>query len=177
MRFFSLYFLMFLLAVGIGCSGSGGTAPEKPQKGSKDLILEKYESSFRPSNYDPDITSIIKADTNYTEATKISDLIVPVQPETLQGFRIQVILTQDIEQASRIRDDITKSFGDNVVYIVYDLPYYKVRVGNFAEREEAGESMKKLTGMGYKDAWIVPDKIIRGSVHLTAPSDSVQRRQ
>jgi hypothetical protein len=177
MRFVSLYFLTFLLAVGIGCSGSTSTAPERAQKGSKDLILEKYESSFRPSDYDPDITPIMKADIDYKEAPKISDLSVPVQPETLQGFRIQVILTQDIEQASRTRDDITKSFGDNAVYIVYDLPYYKVRVGNFAEREEAGESMKKLTGMGYKDVWIVPDKIIRGSLHSTAPSDSVQRRQ
>jgi hypothetical protein len=55
----------------------------------------------------------------------------------------------------------TKYLPDEWVYLVYDLPYYKVRVGNYAEKEAANESVKKLVSLGYADAWVVPERILK----------------
>ena len=37
----------------------------------------------------------------------------------------------------------------------YEVPYYKIRVGNFASREEAENYLPAAREAGYKTAWVV----------------------
>ena len=44
-------------------------------------------------------------------------------------------------------------------YIIFELPNYKLRVGNFLNRKEAENFQKKIVRLGYRTAWVVPTMI------------------
>ena len=45
------------------------------------------------------------------------------------------------------------------IYIIFELPNYKLRVGNFLNRKEAENFQKKIVRLGYRTAWVVPTMI------------------
>ncbi|MDI6765297.1 MAG: SPOR domain-containing protein [Bacteroidota bacterium] len=144
-----------------GCKTGEEIKKEERVEDEVNEFLAKYEKTFDPAEYDEDVDKIlqmVKRQKDIIEAEKIFK-ISPA--ETIQGFRLQVLFTPDIQHANRLRDELTDRLSDTWTYIVYDAPYYKIRVGNYLDRTSAAAMMKKLNGMGYKDAWIVPDKIIK----------------
>jgi len=121
----------------------------------------KYEKTFNPSAYDPAPTLIKQEENAQHTALESAKIMITAVPETIPGFRIQVLFTQEIDQANHLRDSLDALLPQEWLYIVYDSPYYKVRVGNYEERNEANPLLKQLNTMGFRDAWIVPDNIIK----------------
>ena len=75
-----------------------------------------------------------------------------------EGFRVQCFASSQIE---RIRSE-QKQLEFKVkypVYIVFNAPYYKLLVGDFAKRSEADFALAKLKAIGYPDAWVARCKI------------------
>ena len=54
--------------------------------------------------------------------------------------------------------EIEKSINEQI-YIIFELPNYKLRVGNFVNRKEAESFQKKIVRLGYRTAWVVPTMI------------------
>ncbi len=159
-----IYFtaLIVLILIVAGCSGGKETETASvPKTMSLKEFLAGSEKDFTPSDYDADVPVVEKEAQRQHDSIEAALIATTAVPETIPGFRIQVMFTQEIEQANAARDDLSLQTGDQWVYVVYDAPYYKVRVGNFADRAEAGVMLKNLVSMGYKDAWIVPDNIIK----------------
>jgi hypothetical protein len=152
---------ILLLLGAAGCGSSTESEKSGDSMSSGGAFLAKYEDSFVPSAYDPDLDSVIAEARRRSAALESVTVVVIAMPETIPGFRIQILFTGDIEQANQTRDSAAMLLPDEWVYVVYDAPYYKVRVGNFTEKMEANPLQKKLISMGYKDAWIVPDHIIK----------------
>jgi hypothetical protein len=152
--------LLLLLLAG-GCGGSKEAASPGAAGPSFKEFLAEGERSFQPSRYDPPIESLKTENRIFGDALPKPDVAPPAVAETIAGFRVQVLLTQDIDQAAGVRLTIAGSLPEEWVYLVYDLPYYKVRVGNYADRESANQSVRRLVAMGYADAWVVPDKVLR----------------
>ena len=75
----------------------------------------------------------------------------------VDGFRIQVYATTNYLEAERKKEDLSSSVDDKV-YVIYEAPYYKIRVGNFVKEEDAKKLKKVLTEMGH-DVSIVKTKI------------------
>ena len=157
-----IYVLIALAIVFLwGCSGS-----EKATKISESAITQKeflarYEKTFNPADYDVDVTVIKAEEQKRFAALEDHSVLTPVVAETISGFRVQVFLTQEIDEANQIKDTVAAKVPDEWVYVVYDAPYYKVRVGNFADRSAANIMVRKLSQGGYKDAWVVPDKVYK----------------
>ncbi|HMD13182.1 MAG TPA: SPOR domain-containing protein [Bacteroidota bacterium] len=158
-----LRYLFFLFGVFIawGCSGSKETSGKETSGHTMREFLAEYEPTFNPSDYDPDITVLKQREEDRHNALVASAVVSTALPETIPGFRVQVLFTQEIDEANRTRDSLSSVLPDDWIYIVYDVPYYKVRVGNFADRPSANQILKKLTTLGYTDAWIVPDNVIK----------------
>ena len=57
-----------------------------------------------------------------------------------------------------LKTEIEKSINEQI-YIIFELPNYKLRVGNFVNRKEAESFQKKIVRLGYRTAWIVPTMI------------------
>jgi hypothetical protein len=79
----------------------------------------------------------------------------------IDGFRIQLLSTKDLENATRAKAIAMEQFIDVRVkfYLEFDSPYYKVRLGDFHDREEAEEIREVVRSRGYPKAWIVKSKI------------------
>ncbi len=118
--------------------------------------LEMYEKSFKPSSYEENFILPQKKET----LTLTFDTTTVALPETLQGFRIQITITKNFDEVSNLKTTLQNEFRDVWIYVVYDAPTYKLRIGNFVNRVEANLFLEKLHSMGYKEAWVVPDNVI-----------------
>lgn len=122
--------------------------------------LSTYERSFKPSFYDTEVYLYKKDDSTHTFGQAIDNAAAAV-PETLQGFRVQLIATNNYDEALSVRNDLITRFPDLWFYTIYEVPAYKIRVGDFISRAEAKTVMDTFKNEGFKTAWIVPDKIVR----------------
>lgn len=138
--------------------GCGSSKETKTEKDDTQDFIHTYEKTFTPSDYDqsPPGEKVEKK-----ESTKPGNesSAAPAEAELAPGFRVQVNFTENVEQANKIKDEVSAILADQPVYVVFETPYYKVRVGNFLTRPEANLTLRTLVERGYKDAWIVPDKI------------------
>ncbi len=169
-----------LLLTGVlwaGCSSARQTEAQEPTKPAtrKELAapLAKYEATLNPSDYDDDI-EIVKKEQAAEKAPPPLELLqdsTVIKEEISQGFRIQIFSSSSIDDANLARTNAAAQFPTDSIYIVYDPPVYKVRVGDFVTRYEADQRMPDFVDKGYRDAWIVPDRIVRRRHVLVPPGN------
>ncbi|UCC45682.1 MAG: SPOR domain-containing protein [Candidatus Zixiibacteriota bacterium] len=71
-----------------------------------------------------------------------------------QAYRVQ-IATSKLYGESRKAAAVAEEIFDRPVFVDYEVPYYKVRVGNFNLRDRAEEYQQKARAAGYSNAWVV----------------------
>ena len=76
----------------------------------------------------------------------------------VNGYRVQIVISQNEEELQNLENEIQKSINEKI-YIIFELPNYKLRVGNFLNRKEAENFQKKIVRLGYRTAWVVPTMI------------------
>jgi hypothetical protein len=76
-----------------------------------------------------------------------------------KGYRIQVTSTNDREKAFSIKADLLNRFPEENSYVMFQSPYFKVRIGNFLKREDAEKFRKKLNKLFPQGVYIVEDAI------------------
>ena len=74
-----------------------------------------------------------------------------------KGYRLQVLNTRSRDDAFKLKASLLESFPDEKVYILYQSPYFKVRIGNFTSRDDAENFKKALSGS--QSAYVVDDLI------------------
>jgi hypothetical protein len=76
-----------------------------------------------------------------------------------KGFRLQVLNTRSRDDAFKTKALLLENLPDEKVYVLYQSPYFKVRLGNFVNRNDA-ESFKKELSLFYtQPAYVVNDLI------------------
>ena len=75
-----------------------------------------------------------------------------------EGYRVQILATRYFDYADSLAISISSKIIDSV-YVEFETPNYKVRVGDFIDRDSAELLQQKLLDMGYKSAWILRTKI------------------
>ncbi len=75
-----------------------------------------------------------------------------------EGYRVQILATRYFDYADSLAISISSKIIDSV-YVEFETPNYKVRVGDFINRDSAELLQQKLLNMGYKSAWILRTKI------------------
>ena len=76
----------------------------------------------------------------------------------MEGYRVQVLATRYFERAHSFAIVMKNTVSDSV-YVDFETPNYKVRVGDFIERESAESLQQNLVQMGYNSAWILRSRI------------------
>lgn len=77
------------------------------------------------------------------------------------GYRVQVYFGSGSDAksiANKIRNNLNNEFTNYDSYLVYEAPYFKVRVGDFRNRNEAFKAFKIIQA-NYPQAFIVDDLI------------------
>jgi hypothetical protein len=165
---------------------SGCSSSESSKKGASSATLEsdhkvplpQVERSFNPSDYDDEIEVVKKQhelERQRTAAGARQDTVV-VESELTQGYRIQIFATGSFDEANAMRQTAIQRLTEDSVYVVFDPPVYKVRVGDFRSRVEANQRLGVISAMGFTDAWVVGDKItVRKSVRVQSSGNSRKR--
>ncbi|TWI81082.1 sporulation related protein [Lacibacter cauensis] len=76
-----------------------------------------------------------------------------------KGFRIQVLNTTDRTQALAAKSKLLAQYPEHKTYLLYQAPYFKLRIGNFVERNEADDLKKELAKMFPTGVFIIPSDI------------------
>lgn len=157
----------FLMVLGPGCAG--GKKVVKPETESRTNV--QLDESFDPLSLPDD--SHIKFPERKED--KDSDYLIEVKKtkpgivdtlellkKTVLGYRVQIYATKDREQAYLLKDEATKIFNkDSInVYLVFNEPYYKIRIGDCKSREEANQLKNLARQRGYTNAWIVKSQVL-----------------
>ena len=79
-------------------------------------------------------------------------------PTVIQGFRVQLSTQSTKSSAEAFADKISPTIGAEV-HVIEEGNFWKVRAGDFAERQKAEVFCDILVKQGFNDAWIVPDSI------------------
>ncbi len=71
-----------------------------------------------------------------------------------QSYRVQVftgLVYGEARQVARVAEEIF----DQPVYVDYEVPNFKVRIGNWPDRASAEKYQQKARAVGYTNAWVV----------------------
>jgi len=139
------------------------------------LIDERLESSAAKADsvYNLDDEALVE-DVIEKKTEKV-EIIQPVQADSFSvkdatgepvekpgfemGYRVQIFASGDLEAAKELRKKVMAGTG-LAVYIDYEGGLYKVRAGDFPDREGAAKARTDLVEQ-YPDCWIVKTTIKR----------------
>ncbi len=82
-----------------------------------------------------------------------------------RGFRVQIAASSDKSKAEEVAR-VARTRVPEAVHVVFESPYYKVRVGDFHDRAAALQLRDRLRAYGYDQAWVVTTEV------QAAPKDS-----
>lgn len=169
------YFFLFILSIlFISCSASTADryAKEENKKENKD---EQKEINKNKNNENFDLTpyratfnvegkektnKLVKPNVWYNYKTEAaSDTSAPQIVGQISGYRVQVFSTDNLEEADSIRTELYLKTNQKAVYISFEPPFYKVKVGDFLKISEAKDLRFKLNQIGYTEARVINDKI------------------
>ena len=75
------------------------------------------------------------------------------------GYRVLVLTSDNLEEANNLKSEIYFKTDQRPIYISFDPPFYKVKVGDFINSAEASEFGFKLNQMGYTESKVVRDTV------------------
>ena len=172
--FYRILLLLSLIYVVAACSGGDGPGEETK---SEPATVPTSSPKFDPLDLPQDTRIIPQLQPHKgeiigsgNEAAANSDTVEnkpvepakPIKPQVdslaSQALRIQLHSSEAFGDAKRERL-IAEEIFDQPVYLDYEVPYYKVRVGSFSERKDAESYLQKAKTAGYLNAWIVAVRI------------------
>ena len=153
----------------VGCSASTGsryetkeeskatTTTEENKEITEDFDITPYETEIE-IGVPPLTAEKLPSDVWYGYETLIPDSAKKIIGTT-DGYRVQVISTDDIDEANLVRSEIYELATRKEVYINFEPPFYKVKVGDFTSKAEAENLKFKLNQLGYSEAKVVQETI------------------
>jgi len=76
-----------------------------------------------------------------------------------RGYRLLVINTNNREEAAAAKTKVYTFFPELKSYLLYQAPYFKLKVGNFRDRKEAEDYQERLQKYFPKGVFIMNDTI------------------
>jgi hypothetical protein len=102
---------------------------------------------------DPRLDVLLKKQSDANAAIKKANA------RTARGFRLLVINTNKRDEAIAAKTKVYTNFPELRAYLVYQSPYFKLKVGNFKTREDAQQYQKSLGFYFPKGVFVIADTI------------------
>ncbi len=119
------------------------TSYHKAKRDSTGVVVHK----------DPRIDILVKKQAQINEATTRD------MRKTAKGYRLLVINTNKRDEAIAAKTRVYTYFPELKAYLIYQSPYFKVKVGNFKDRKEADDFRQQLTRHFPRGVFIINDII------------------
>lgn len=120
--------------------------------------------SFAQTDSVPATTVVIHKDFRLDilarKEAELNAAAIKAAARTAMGYRLQVLSTNDREQAMKIRTQLLQRFPDQKVYMLYQMPYVKLKFGNFTSKDEAELYKKQISRMlGGASVYTISERI------------------
>jgi hypothetical protein len=120
--------------------------------------------SFSQDSKSPDSNSVIvhkdpRLDLLVKKQSEINEEITRNARKSMKGFRLLVINTNSRDEAIAAKTKVYSFFPELKTYLIYQSPYFRLKVGNFKDREEAESYQQKLNKYFPKGVFIMNDII------------------
>ena len=102
---------------------------------------------------DPRLDLLVKKQAQINEATTRD------ARRNIPGYRIQVANTSDRNAAISAKTKIYQLYPELKAYLLYQAPYFRLRVGNFKDKEEAEDYRKSLSREFPNSVFLIRDII------------------
>ncbi len=86
--------------------------------------------------------------------------VVKTSSGKYKGFRVMALNTNDRELAYKTKAQLLSRFPEYSVYMSYQTPFFKLKIGDFVKKEDAEDLRKQLSMMIKQGIYIVPDVVI-----------------
>jgi hypothetical protein len=153
----------------IGCSASTGSRYETKKETGEETSTEvknEVAEDFDITPYHTEInieappigTDKLPSDVwyGYVDSSSVNEKRIA---GTTDGYRVQVLSTDDIDEANRVRAEVYEITSRKEVYIIFEPPFYKVKVGDFTSKSEADNLRFKLSQLGYTESKVVQETV------------------
>ncbi|NWF90588.1 MAG: SPOR domain-containing protein [Ignavibacteriaceae bacterium] len=169
MRFLTIFFTFSILF--LGCSAStdtryGNRQQDKVEVSSEQKVAVEDEFDLTPYRtkfeipFDSSENTVNELDVWYDyEKIEPANEFQKTIVDSIPGFRVQVVSTDNLEEANGIRSEVYFKTNEKAIYIFFEPPFYVVRVGDFKNINDAKATSFKLNQLGFSGTKVVNDII------------------
>lgn len=113
--------------------------------------LAQTDSNNIVVHKDPRIDLLVK------KQIEINEFTTRNSRRSAQGFRIQVISTNNRTKALEAKTKIYQRFPELKTYLMYQSPFFKLKVGNFLDRQDAENFLQDIMQLFPTGVYVVRD--------------------
>jgi hypothetical protein len=77
----------------------------------------------------------------------------------VKGFRLQILNTTSRSEALEAKAKMLSLYPEHKLYLSYQAPYFKLRMGNFKEQADASAFKKEINDLFPKGITVIPSQI------------------
>jgi hypothetical protein len=126
-------------------------------------IIEDFDfSAYKTVIKIEDNLDVLNNSKNLTYWTNYSNEQISA-PKTklvkVPGYRVQVFTSDNLEEINNLKTDLYFKTSYKNIYLIFDSPNYKIKIGDFSDPTNAKELNFKLNQLGYKNCIVVSDSI------------------
>jgi cell division protein FtsN len=126
-------------------------APEEVGERGDAVDLPEPVADVGSTPIEPQVTTPVPATVTTPVPAGSSTTVV-------RGFRVQLFAVAELARAESMAQDARQRL-DLEVHVVAEPPYYKVRAGDFVDREDAVRMKERATSLGFDGCWVVTDEV------------------
>lgn len=90
---------------------------------------------------------------------EINEITTRNSRRSAAGYRILVISSNDRNAVIDAKTKIYRQFPELKAYMMYQAPFFRLKVGNFRDREDAETYLSDLQGLFDGKMYVVPDTV------------------
>ena len=134
--------------------------------GQDTIPVKQADTNSITVHKDPRIDLLVKKQAQINEETSREARRIG------KGYRLLVINTNKRDEAVAAKTKVYTYFPELKSYLIYQSPFYKLKVGNFKDRKEAEEYLNRLKKYFPQGVFIMSDTI---ELKLDKESETVYR--
>lgn len=162
-------FIVFLLPAAFG-SGAVITFAAERQMPSADDPPPAVQGEWAPKQIEdlpglkPRLPILYEPPARFSASPVDLNRLLSVAPTTqfrmpvMEGYRVQVFSGTERRIAQALEARLREKYS-LPVYMLFEAPQYKVRVGDYPTRAEADHWCQQLRDDGFPDAWVVKSPV------------------
>lgn len=85
---------------------------------------------------------------------------------TVKGYRIVIYNGPDKNAAMQAKNNFSKAFPGTRSYLSYNVPSYKIKIGDFDDKGDASKFLRRLQA-AFPTAFIVPDLVTIKNINVS----------